>query len=201
MRRRVAGAVAAALLAACAGRPPLTSSLDAAAPKAPSRSYVGEQAVALAATRAEPVAREVLARLEERQSADEWAVPARLQRRPDGSVAVRLDAGQSFEPGSGQLRASALGTYASIASALRDNASVVVHVLVVEAAPPPAGPADALSARRADSLLEYFERRGLAATRLRAEGRSGMQHGAIELIVKPVVQGRESEAWLAPAGA
>lgn len=201
MMRRGAALAVACVLAACAGRPPLSSSLDVTAPKAPSRSVAGERAVALAPAQADAVARDVLSRLARRQSAGEWAVAARLQRRADGSVGVSLDAGQSFEPGSGQMRATALATYASIAAALQGDAGTVVHIVVAGVAPPAVSPADALAARRAESLLEYFERRGFAATRLRAEGRAGAPADAIELIVRPVVQGREADAWLAPAGA
>lgn len=205
MRLRVAAAAGtAALLAGCA--PALTSTL-ATAP-APSVVGVATPAVPLAGLDAElgRIQRE----LERRLAGRDWGVPLQLTRgSPEPWIRVRLGADATFEGDTAQLQASALSLYAELAAVLQAAPGTVAHVLVHGDAAEE-DPGAGLTSRRAASVLSYLATREIAPTRLRAEGRAdrepaslepeaGAVNRRVELVLKPVVAGREADAWLPPA--
>lgn len=137
---------------------------------------------------------------------DSGAVPAQLSRA--GSVLkLRLGAAESFAPTGAELLPSALPFYARLADTLRRRPGTVAHVLVHGDAP--AGdPAADLTARRAAALRAYLVSRGVPETRLRAEGRGLRQPATadaaaanvrVEVVIQPIVAGREAQAWMPPA--
>lgn len=209
--KRASALLAAALASGCAA-PPLVSTLPAAAPAI---SYAGVRTSALAPGAVGAYLQRQESELNKRLRSRGWPVPARLQRLRGDGLELRLDAEDSFEPGSGQLKAAALSAYAQIAEVLKAFPSTVTHVLVHSDAADPAEaaePAAGLSARRAASLQSYLISRGVPPTRLRAEGRGQRepldlgdsaevqrQNRRVELVLRPVIQGREADAWMPPA--
>jgi len=198
-RLRAGLCLLAALLAGCGAK--LSSSLPASAPVV---SYVGAQAGVLAPA-AVPVELEALQRDLEQIARDARTVPARLSRAGD-VLTLRLGADESFGPASAQLDAAALEFYATLAEVLRRRPGTVGHILVHGDAAS-ADPTIGLTARRASSLLEYLVARGVPGTRLRAEGRGAVGSApggpagsqGVELVLKPIVAGREAEAWRPPS--
>jgi len=189
-----------ALLAGCGAK--LSSSLPASAPAA---SYVGVAAGTLTAATVEA---EITGLQRELEAIARRAsvVPVQLSR--DGSVLkLSLGADQSFGPASAQLEPAALEVYAQLAQILGRRPGTVAHILVHGDAAS-AEPFTDLSARRAISLQGYLASRGVPGTRLRAEGRGAAEPATpgaaavnrrIEFVLKPIIAGRETEAWAPPS--
>jgi outer membrane protein OmpA-like peptidoglycan-associated protein len=179
------GALALALAACSPAK--LSSSLPS--PGAPA-SYVGAPVTALAP---EAVKR-ALAQIEDELEDLDAGVP--LQLSGDGTtLTARFGAAESFADGSAELRPEALLAYAGLARVLSARADSVAHIRVLgEAAPEPA---TGLPARRAASVQAYLAARGVPGTRLRAQGGEGA--GTVEVLIRPIVAGRESEAWVPPS--
>jgi outer membrane protein OmpA-like peptidoglycan-associated protein len=181
------------LLAACSAQPVLTSTLAASTPA----SYVGVAVPALADSAAVVTAGLQQAELERRLQATD--VQFQISRQPEDTIRLRAAARDSFDSGSAQLKPAALSAYAELGEILKLYPSNVAHVLVsgAAAASDSADPALDLGARRGASILDYLARRGVPMTRLRAEVRGGPGAGEwIEIVLRPVVQGREAQAWL-----
>ena len=189
-----------ALLAGCSAQ--LTSTLPASAPVV---SYVGAQAGVLApetlGTAVDGLQREL-----EQIAKARAVVPAQVSR--EGAVLkLRIAADETFGAASAELRPAALEFYAELAQALAHAPGTVAHILV-HGEVASGEPATDLTARRAASLQSYLVLRGLPGTRLRAEGRGSAQrltpdaapaNRRIELVIKPIVAGREAEAWAPPS--
>lgn len=176
-------------LGACATAPlPLSSSLPAAAGPV---SFVGAPAGALAPEAVEP---ELDALQAQFKGLAGRGVPLRLAREGTG-LKLNFGADESFTPGSAELRPAALSAYAGLARALAARPGMVAHVRVLGDASPE--PETSLPARRAASLESYLSARGVPGTRLRAHGAAGAT--AVEVLVKPIVAGREAEAWVPPS--
>lgn len=148
----------------------------------------------------------------EKQLAEETA-RKELQITPlkDGSLKVGIASDASFDVGSAQLKPQALNTFAKIGSVLSKYDQTVIHVV---------GHADntgsdelnqSLSERRADSVASYLGQQGVPDNRLRQEGRGKRepvasnqtkegqrQNRRVDIVIRPVVQGREQEAWTPP---
>jgi outer membrane protein OmpA-like peptidoglycan-associated protein len=203
MMRRLVLTAAAIALAGC-------GTLKSTLTPGPAGARVGLAApsVPLAALDAELV--RLQRELERRVARRGWDVPLQLSRSPDARLRLRLGADESFEAGTAQLRPAALNLYAEVAAVLR-GAGVVTHVLVHGDADEP-DPATGLTARRAASVLNYLATVDVPAMQLRAEGRgarepatvepgAGAVNRRVELVIKPIVAGQESEAWRPPAPA
>lgn len=179
---------AAILLAGCVAGPPESSLPDQPPPRP---SLVGRGVAGLALdTAAAALARQ-------RAALAEVLPGAEFYTGTDGALRVRLDPDDFFESRSAQLRTAALTACAEAAAVLQSMEGSVVHVLAYG----PAGedPAATLAARRAASVMDYLARRGIVPTRLRAEGRAATDGAErLELVLKPVVQGREAQAWAPP---
>jgi len=179
------------LFAGCGAK--LGSSLPASAPVV---SYVGAQAGAFSAATLEAGIAQLQVDLE-RVAKRAAPVPARLSR--DGDVLkLALGADESFGPASAQLQPAALALYAQLAAILTRRPGTVAHILV-RGKWASDEPSTELSARRAVSLQNYLASRGVPGTRLRAEGRDAAGSETIELVLKPIVAGRETEAWAPPS--
>lgn len=188
----------ALLLAGCAK---LTSTLPP--PGAPA-SYVGAQPGVLAVEALEPQLTALQDELAGRIAGHSWPVPVQLSRAGE-VIRLRLGADESFGAGSAQLRPAALGLYAEFAGILNAQPGLVAHV-VVHGAETAEDLSTDLSARRAAAVQSYLQFCGVPGTRLRAEGRGAQQpltpDGAvprIELVLQPIVAGREAQAWVPPA--
>lgn len=187
-----------------------TTTLTSTLATGPAASLVGvaTPAVPLAGLDAE-LAR-VQRDLEKRLAGRDWGVPLQLTRGgTEPWIRVRLGADASFDGDTAQLQAAALMLYAEAAAVLQSAPGTVAHVLVHGDAVED-DPGAGLTSRRAASVLNYLASRGIAPTRLRAEGRanrepaslepdSGAVNRRVELVLKPVVAGREADAWLPPA--
>jgi outer membrane protein OmpA-like peptidoglycan-associated protein len=191
MSRRLALALPLLALGACASAPlPLTSTLPVAGAPA---SFVGAPAGVLAPAAVAPELDALQDELRE-LAGRSAAVPLRLAR-DDAGLRLSFGAGESFAPGGAELRPAALTAYARLARALAGRPGLVAHVRVLgEAAPEPEA---SLPARRAASLQSYLAANGVPGTRLRAQGAAGQ--AAVEVLVKPIVGGREAEAWVPPS--
>lgn len=186
----------ALLLSACAGKPVLTSTLPAT--PVPRSSMVGVPIPALLPGTAGAVAVQQKAELERRLQ--NTVARVQISALPDDTLGLVIAAADSFEAGSAQMKPSILTSYAEIAEVLRTFPSSILHVVVYHDAPATEDAALSLGARRAASILDYLERRGLPPTRLRAEGRSQAGTGErVELLLKPVLQSREAWAWTPPS--
>jgi outer membrane protein OmpA-like peptidoglycan-associated protein len=191
MPRRLALGWPLLALGACASAPvPLTSTLPAAAAPV---SFVGAPAGALAPAAVGPELDALQAQLGDLAG---WgaAVPLDLLREEAG-LRLRFGVDESFTPGSAELRPSALSAYAGLARAVAARPGVVAHVRVLGELSPE--PEVSLPARRAASLQSYLGAKGVPATRLRAHGAAGA--GTVEVLVRPIVAGREAEAWVPPS--
>jgi outer membrane protein OmpA-like peptidoglycan-associated protein len=198
---------AAALLAGCAGG--LTSTLPAVAPSA---SLVGVPTAALAPEAAEAEMARWQQLLGQRIAGRDWGLPVQLTRTADALLRVRIGADESFVGDSAQLQPPALLIYAELADVLRQAPASVAHVLVHGDVSWPAEPATDPTARRAASVMTYLLGRGVPGSRLRAEGRGAAEpvtpdvaagapespNRRVEVVVRPIVAGREAEAWLPP---
>jgi len=155
-------------------------------------SYVGAHAGGLAPEAVAPALaafERTLAPLAKRGA----AVPLSVERE---GVALKLRFGvtESFDGNSAELQPAALAAYAGLAQALA-SPGTVAHIRVL--GPADGEPATSLAARRAAAVQAYLAARGVPGTRLRAHGDAG--DGAVEVLVKPIVAGRETEAWVPPS--
>lgn len=197
-----------ALLALCCGLSAcasLTSTLPASTPAV---SFVGVAGPAVPPAALEAELTRVQDELQRRLADQPWSVPLQMARTAENALRIRLGADESFEAGSAELAPGALLLYAQIGEVLKAAPAMVTHVLVHGDAPA-AEPATDLTARRAASVQSYLVSRGIPATRLRAEGRAdaepatveanaGAINRRVELVLKPVVEGQEAQAWVAP---
>jgi len=189
------------LLAGCSAK--LSSSLPASAPAV---TYVGAQAGALVPGAALDAAVDGLQLDLQQATRTLKAVPLEFSR--DGRVLkLRLGADASFGPDSAELEAGALEVYAALAQVLARRPGTVAHILV-HGEVASAELATDLTARRAASVRAYLAACGVPETRLRAEGRGSSQrltpdaattNRRVELVLEPIVSGREAAAWVPPA--
>jgi outer membrane protein OmpA-like peptidoglycan-associated protein len=201
--KRLGWAFAALAVASCAG--PVKSTL---APPAAPADAVGVPAPAVGADAAEAQSARVQAELERRLMTRDWGVPLQVSRGPDGTVRLRMGADESFERATAQLDPRAMLVLTEAASVVRQAPASVLHVLA-HGDDPGSERATSLSARRAASVQSYLVTRGLPPARLRAEGRGAREPAStqaadpanwrIELVIRPVIAGREAEAWMPPA--
>lgn len=187
--RLVLGLLPLALGACSAGK--LTSSLPAAGLPP---SYVGAKAGVLAPEAVEPALQALEEELDD-LGGRRAPVPLRVAREP-GMLRLSLGARESFASGDAELRPAALATYAGVARALA-RPGTVAHVRVMDEAAADPEPATGLAARRAASVQAYLAARGVPGTRLRAQGLEGAS--AVEVLIRPIVAGREAEAWVPPS--
>ena len=117
----------------------------------------------------------------------------------------------SFDLNSAQLRPGAMTTYAKIANILKTYDKTVIHVVGHTDSTGSATHNQTLSNSRAASVSSYMASQGVPAGRIREEGRGEREllvrtgdgvneprNRRVDIIIKPVIEGREAEAWTPP---
>ncbi|WJW74794.1 OmpA family protein [Thiohalobacter sp. IOR34] len=137
-----------------------------------------------------------------------------VQRLKDQSLKIDIASEVSFDFDSARLKSAFLPTLDKVAEILKRYDQTLVHVIGHTDSIGSEAYNQRLSERRAQSVVDYLVSRGVPRQRLHAEGRGEREPRAsnataagrqlnrrVELIVKPVVEGREEEAYRAPAPA
>lgn len=149
--------------------------------------------------------------LEEQLAREQAAGELRISRMDDGSLRINIASDASFGFDSAELAPQARETFAKIANVLKDYDASVVHVV---------GHTDnvgserynqGLSERRASAVTQFLVSNGVVNQRLRQEGRSlrepiasndteqgRARNRRVDMVIKPVVEGREEEAFTPP---
>lgn len=134
-----------------------------------------------------------------------------ITKLSDGSLKVGVAADVSFDLGSAQLRPEALNTYGKIAAILKNYDQTAIHVV---GHTDTSGSDDynmTLSQNRAASVASYMASQGVPSQRMRTEGRGEREplvrtgdnvkeprNRRVDIVIKPVVQGQEQQAWTPP---
>lgn len=134
-----------------------------------------------------------------------------ISEMSDGSLRVGVASDISFEFNKAELTPAALQTYGKIASVLQSYDSTVIHVVGHTDTSGSAEYNQSLSVQRAAAVGNYFAQMGVSAARIREEGRGEREplvrtgdnvkearNRRVDIVIKPVVEGRESEAWTPP---
>ncbi|MBE0440227.1 MAG: OmpA family protein [Gammaproteobacteria bacterium] len=136
-----------------------------------------------------------------------------VQRLQDETLKIDISSEISFDFGSAALKPAFMPTLQKVTDILARYPKTVIHVV---------GHTDSvgsesynmnLSERRAQSVVNYFSGQGIAPNRLVTVGRGELEPRAsndteagrqlnrrVELYVKPVIEGQESEAYQTPQG-
>jgi len=144
-------------------------------------------------------------------AAEQAAHNIEVQRLRDESLKIDVSSEISFDFGSAALKSSFMPTLAKVSDILIRYPNTIVHVV---------GHTDSvgsesynmqLSEKRAASVVNYFVTRGIPADRLVTVGRGELEPRAtndteagrqlnrrVEIYVKPVVEGQESNAYQTP---
>lgn len=148
----------------------------------------------------------------ERLLADEQAAnELRISRMADGSVRLGIASEASFAVDSAQLSTEFLPAYQKIADVLKRYPKTVVWVVGHTDSTGSEAYNQRLSERRANSVASYLNARGVDAQRLKSEGRGENEAIAsnqteegrrmnrrVDIVIKPVVEGQESQAYQPP---
>lgn len=136
-----------------------------------------------------------------------------VQRLEDETLKIDISSEVSFDFGSAALKSAFMPTLQKVSGILDRYPKTIIHVV---------GHTDSvgsesynmeLSRRRAQSVVDYFATRGISPNRLVTAGRGEMEPRAsndteagrqlnrrVEIYVKPVIEGQESEAYQTPQG-
>lgn len=134
-----------------------------------------------------------------------------IQQLENETLKIDISSEVSFDFDSAAIKPAFMPTLDKVANVLQRYPQTVIHVV---------GHTDSvgsesynmqLSQRRAQSVVDYLASRGIESSRLNAIGRGESEPRAtneteagrqlnrrVELFVKPIVEGRESEAYQAP---
>jgi outer membrane protein OmpA-like peptidoglycan-associated protein len=134
-----------------------------------------------------------------------------IERMRDDTLKLSLDSEVSFDFDSARIKPTFKPSLDKLADVLMKYDRSVVHVVGHTDSRGSAEYNWRLSKQRAESVAQYLERRGVPSQRLRTEGRgedeprdtnateAGRQlNRRVEVYVKPLVEGRESEAYESP---
>lgn len=130
---------------------------------------------------------------------------------PGDALKIGIASDVSFDLNSAQIRPEALNTYAKIANVLKTYDKTVIHIVGHTDTSGSAEHNQSLSERRASAVASYEISQGLPAGRVREEGRGEREllvrtadgvkearNRRVDIIIKPVIEGREQEAWTPP---
>jgi outer membrane protein OmpA-like peptidoglycan-associated protein len=151
----------------------------------------------------------------ERQARELATGPAQellqIARLPGHALALDIAGDLSFDAGSARIRPDAQAMYDRIAGVLMSYGHTVVHIVCHTDASGSDPYNQDLSQRRAAALAAYLGSRGLPGVRVRAQGRGESEAVAdnnsaagrkrnrrVEILVRPVIEGREAQAWTLP---
>ncbi len=134
-----------------------------------------------------------------------------IERLEDDLLKINLSNEVSFDFDSAQLKPAFLRTLDKVSTVLRRFDRSIVHVIGHTDSAGSERYNQSLSERRAQSVADYMSRQGVSPGRLRTEGRGELEprdsnateagrqlNRRVELIIKPVVAGRETDAYRAP---
>lgn len=134
-----------------------------------------------------------------------------IERMRDDTLKLSLDSEVSFDFDSARIKPAFAPSLDKLADVLIKYDRSVVHVVGHTDSRGSADYNQRLSRQRAESVARYLERRGVPRERLRTEGRgeteprdtnateAGRQlNRRVEIYIKPLVEGRESEAYRSP---
>lgn len=151
--------------------------------------------------------------LERRLAEEQRNQTLQITRLPDGSLKVGIASEASFDVDSSEVRAEYRGTFSKISSVLSEFQYTAVHVLGHTDSTGTEAYNQALSERRAANVGGLLSRYGVDAARIQTEGRGELQPIAsnttsegrkqnrrVELFIKPIVKGKEDEAFQRPRG-
>ncbi len=135
-----------------------------------------------------------------------------IERLRDDVLKLSLDSEVSFDVDQSQIKQAFKPSLDKLADVLIKYDRTAVHVVGHTDSTGPDSYNQSLSERRAQSVSSYLEQRGVPYQRLRYEGRgefeprdtnataAGRQlNRRVEVYVKPIVEGREQEAFQSPA--
>jgi len=130
---------------------------------------------------------------------------------PGDALKIGIASDVSFDIDSAQIRPDALNTYAKIGNILKTYDKTVIHVVGHTDTTGSNEHNQSLSERRASSVASYLASNGVPVGRLREEGRGEREplvrtgdgvkesrNRRVDIIIKPVIEGREQEAWTPP---
>lgn len=134
-----------------------------------------------------------------------------IERLQDDMLRINLSNEVSFDFGSAQLKPAFLKTLDKVSAVLRRYDRSIVHVIGHTDSVGSEQYNQLLSERRAQSVVDYMNRQGVSMSRLRTEGRGELEprdsnateagrqlNRRVELIIKPVIEGQESDAYRTP---
>ena len=151
------------------------------------------------------------AELERKLAAEQARDELRITRMAGDALRVGVASDATFDFGKDNLRSEALGTYAKIASVLKDYDKTVVHIVGHTDSVGTDSYNQGLSERRASAVASYLMQQGMPADRIRQEGRGEREPVAsndgdegrrrnrrVDIVIKPVIEGQEQQAWAPP---
>lgn len=173
--------------------------------------YVGAVVGAIAGGAAGNYMDKQAAELERKLAAEQARDELRITRMAGDALRVGVASDATFDFGKDNLRSEALGTYAKIASVLKDYDKTVVHIVGHTDSVGTDSYNQGLSERRASAVASYLMQQGMPADRIRQEGRGEREPVAsndgdegrrrnrrVDIVIKPVIEGQEQQAWAPP---
>lgn len=173
--------------------------------------YIGAAVGAIAGAAVGNYMDKQAAELERQLAAERARDELRISRMSGDALRVGIASDATFEFGKATLRPEAQQTYAKIARVLKDYDKTVIHVV---------GHTDSigsdeynqrLSEQRAQAVYQFLVSQGLDPARIRTEGRGEREPIAsnqtesgrarnrrVDIVIKPIVEGREQQAWTPP---
>ncbi|MCB1759652.1 MAG: OmpA family protein [Gammaproteobacteria bacterium] len=134
-----------------------------------------------------------------------------IERLRDDTLKLSLDSEISFDLDQARIKPSFRPSLDKLAGVLIKYDRTVVHVIGHTDSSGSEAYNQELSERRAEAVSRYLEQRGVPYQRLRSEGRGELEpresnataagrqlNRRVEIFVKPVVEGREREAFESP---
>jgi outer membrane protein OmpA-like peptidoglycan-associated protein len=134
-----------------------------------------------------------------------------IERLRDDTLKLSLDSEVSFDLDQARIKPAFRPSLDKLADVLIKYDRTVVHVIGHTDSSGPEAHNQDLSERRAEAVSRYLEQRGVPLQRLRSEGRGELEpresnataagrqlNRRVEVFVKPVVEGREREAFESP---
>ena len=137
-----------------------------------------------------------------------------IKRLEDESLKIDISSEVSFDFGSAGLKSAFMPTLQKVSGILQRYPNTIIHVVGHTDSVGSEGYNMDLSHRRAQSVVDYFAADGVPSSRLITLGRGEAEPRAsneteagrqlnrrVEIYVKPVVEGQESEAYQTPQSA
>lgn len=135
----------------------------------------------------------------------------KIQQLEDESLKIDIASEVSFDVDSAALKPAFEPTLAKVAEVLQRYPKTIIHVIGHTDSTGSENYNQQLSERRAISVADSFVARGVMSNRLNTSGRGELEprvtndtaagrqlNRRVEIIVKPIVEGNESEAYQAP---